>query len=275
MQSNYTSKCIDRMRFNYTGFLKHVRNVFSRRPDFLSTKLLWYIRQICLPWLVLPVVVKHKNRAKFYLSSDPIDDKVLWGLYVKFHDLYFPPEIKTSLPDALFVDIGAHHGYYTIAALHQYSGIRIIAVEPDPINFQLLKRNLILNRSHDNVEVYQAALGKGNGPGWLTMSEEGSWGNYLGDLEENSIKVQVLSIINILGSRIPYLVKCNCEGGEFEIIPELFRLEIFPEYILLFVHPQKVNEGELLKIIDDASYEVTALFSSMDHPRYICRKINT
>lgn len=257
--------------FSPRYWFKLFKKAYRKTPAFFRDRLLWSFRQSCLPWFVVPMIVRHRNGAKFYLSRDPIDDRVLSGIYGNFYDLYFPQSLDIPA-NSLLLDIGAHHGFYTIAALYQYPGIHIISIEPDPLSANLLRRNVELNRVNDCVKVVNAAFGREDGNGWLTRDNEGSWGNYVGEHGNASVEVQIVSIESVLGEKTPFLVKCNSEGGEFYDIPALFERAIFPNLILLFVHPDRGNENELIRFLHSCNYDVQPFLGTSSHPRYICKK---
>lgn len=57
--------------------------------------------------------------------------------------------------DGVFVDVGAHHGEYSLLLREQFSNARIIAFEPHPKTFKRLEENL---KSY-NVETINKAVG--------------------------------------------------------------------------------------------------------------------
>ena len=67
-------------------------------------------------------------------------------------------------PDDVVADIGAYIGLYTVALAKRVgpSG-RVIAFEPDSLNFTALKEHLRLNKVADRVDLIQAAVGAHNG----------------------------------------------------------------------------------------------------------------
>ena len=57
------------------------------------------------------------------------------------------------------IDVGAHIGSICVPAVSRGWFARAIAIEPDPINFSLLKANLLLNGAGDRVSVIDAPVG--------------------------------------------------------------------------------------------------------------------
>ncbi len=61
------------------------------------------------------------------------------------------------------VDIGAHIGLTTLYWKYAFPAARILSVEPHPLAFSMLERNISQNRLED-VEALQAAIHSGNDP---------------------------------------------------------------------------------------------------------------
>jgi Met-10+ like-protein len=66
-------------------------------------------------------------------------------------------------PGDLFVDVGAHWGFFSLqAATHPAGGIEVVAFEPDLINATMLTENVARNRLSNAVTVIGAACGNKN-----------------------------------------------------------------------------------------------------------------
>jgi FkbM family methyltransferase len=67
--------------------------------------------------------------------------------------------IETCRPGMHVLDVGAHYGVFTLAALH-YGGptTRVVAVDPSPATMALLATNLDLNGVRDRVTLVPSAL---------------------------------------------------------------------------------------------------------------------
>ncbi|MQA62100.1 MAG: FkbM family methyltransferase [Actinophytocola sp.] len=77
-------------------------------------------------------------------------DTVVWD-WINHHRTWEPSEARlmarlmAARPGA-FLDVGAHVGYHTLKLLQSCPALRsVIAVEPDPVNFELLERNITAN----------------------------------------------------------------------------------------------------------------------------------
>lgn len=76
---------------------------------------------------------------------------VRYGDYVQTHAAYRIVE-ETKHPPVV-VDVGAHHGIYAILlgkAVQRKKGV-VVAIEPNPASFRILRRNVQLNKLEDTV----------------------------------------------------------------------------------------------------------------------------
>jgi FkbM family methyltransferase len=58
---------------------------------------------------------------------------------------------------SLFINIGAHHGYYCCLAIKQ--GIPVVAFEPHPMNIAMLKKHINANDYMKSFTLFEAAVG--------------------------------------------------------------------------------------------------------------------
>ena len=218
-------------------------------------------------------VVQRPDGARFLLSHDPLDEQILLDTYGTFAPLFFPRGLEAFPPDAWILDVGAHHGIYAVAALHRYPRSRLIAVEPDPDGVTLLRDNLAINGFQDRAEIVHGSVATQDGRGLLERSRYGSWANRMVAAPGGDpvVMVRTFRLESILNGRKPFLVKCNCEGGEFEVIPQLFTLGILPPWIILLVHPQEGPGDELVSAVARQGYGVTPVCSTPPQPRFVCR----
>jgi len=76
-----------------------------------------------------------------------------------------------SRGNEIFVDVGAHVGYYSVRMARCYR--YVYSFEPNPINLEKLRRNLELNKA-SNVSVYPYALGDRDEVRVLYLADAGS-----------------------------------------------------------------------------------------------------
>lgn len=119
------------------------------------------------------------------------------------------------------VDIGAHIGCFTLLAAS--AGHRVLALEPSPENFSILRRNVQRNGGTE-VELVQAAVGERRRTGWLVLPDNGSHTGRFSLFPGHgvrTVRVPVLSLGEVLrDARIDRvaLLKLDCQGSEYEIL---------------------------------------------------------
>jgi len=131
-------------------------------------------------------------------------------------------------PGDTVVDAGAHIGLYTIIAAKRVGPTgRVIAIEPDPENFKILKKNILLNQL-SNVEPLECAAysAKKNLKLFLPELERGRtiFNTIMQDRVRscnNFLEVEANTLDNILNEnkvqRVNY-VKIDVEGAELEVL---------------------------------------------------------
>jgi len=140
----------------------------------------------------------------------------------------FEPDIlaflksKFKTRNKLFVDIGAHHGYFTCFA--NANGVsQIISIEPDKINYRFLEKNVITNNYKSKTKLINLALGEQEGKvilfGFGTgVSTSQNWG---GSVSKRVQSVKVAKLDQVIKDYLPLknaIVKIDVEGFEYEVI---------------------------------------------------------
>jgi FkbM family methyltransferase len=102
----------------------------------------------------------------------------------------------------IVVDVGAHIGRYTLMAAQR--GARVVAIEPEPSNFSLLRENIELN-SFSNVTTCQCAVSDTSGRKVLFLGDNGP-----GDTATSSFNSALMQERS--GRALPrYLEQVECE----------------------------------------------------------------
>lgn len=146
--------------------------------------------------------------------------------WVVLHDIFICPQFEpvTLTNPTTIIDLGANVGYSSAYFLSRYPSAKVVAVEPDPENFLLCKRNLapfgaraIVLRGAAWPESRVLAVKKGvhgDERGWATQVCPPS------DLDCGDPIVQgydVDSLIALAGSHEIDLLKIDIEGSEREL----------------------------------------------------------
>jgi FkbM family methyltransferase len=132
------------------------------------------------------------------------------------------------------LDIGAHIGYYTLiaASLVGEEG-KVFAIEPDPGNFALLKKNVEVN-GYKNVILIQKAVSNRSGETALICDDEQTASHHIwrtvGD-ETKVVKVDMITLDEFFAdaSFTIDLIKMDIEGAEELALQGMSRLLTNPE----------------------------------------------
>jgi FkbM family methyltransferase len=155
-----------------------------------------------------------------YASLDYCSLSRLIAIYY-LHAFDVPDEFKAKLEDVV-VEIGAHMGISTLETARAVGEAgRVIAVEPDPRNFEILQRNVRV-LGYGNVVTVNVALSGARGVATLYLSGR-SLGHSLvfksGSDHSISVKVSTLDdLLEELGVRKVNLIRIDVEGAELEVL---------------------------------------------------------
>ena len=137
----------------------------------------------------------------------------------------------TLEPGSTMLDVGANIGYYVLLE-RQIIGEdgKIVALEPSPTNFSLLKKNIELHR-YNNIELRQQAVSNRDEVREFFIAEESNLNSFhlehlnRSATHKESILVEVKSIRSITDEigRIDYM-RMDIEGHELEVLQDVIEL---------------------------------------------------
>lgn len=169
-------------------------------------------------------------------------------------EVWFEGAYRLPFPDpsGVLLDLGANIGLTSLWMAKRYPFTRIIAVEPEPGNAALVRRNFDLNGIKG--EVLEAAVGATDGAAKFQVHRNSNQGK----LSESGVPVAMVSVNSILEKfSLPQLdlVKIDIEGGE----QELFRgptawLDRTTAIIIEF-HPTSVDYPLLTKLLENRGFD--------------------
>lgn len=143
----------------------------------------------------------------------------LLALKEVFGDEIYKPLFKDINKNTTLIDLGAYIGDTEIYAQQFPQIVRIIALEPMPENYNLTKHNLNLNKLK-NVRFLQAAVARKKGKIDLYIhpnkGQSGFW-KKSGKVKKIQVKTMTLTDIIDLVKTPNMILKCDCEGAEFEM----------------------------------------------------------
>ena len=160
--------------------------------------------------------IKFKNtRADRGVLKDLLfNDKAYFGNFRNF----FGNKVNFS---GIMLDIGANIGAVSVWAA-KIEGMKVIAYEPVPETFELLRENVKLNNAENLVEVHNQAVSNYNGKAVIHYSRSQTTAASIYNLEKgnpNKVEVDAVDIRDIIKKyqEINFL-KLDCEGSEYDIL---------------------------------------------------------
>jgi FkbM family methyltransferase len=166
------------------------------------------------------------------------------------------------------VDVGAYIGLYAIAiAKRLESEGKIIAFEPDPLNFQDIKQHIRLNQVDLLVEPINLAVGEKESIVYFESGRD-SQSSIQESSSSKTIAVNCVSLDNYFKNEKLDILKIDVEGYEEKVLKGATNLlhdhERSPRRIYIEVHPfawEKVGTSwdSLLDFLGDCHYDVFTL----------------
>lgn len=165
-------------------------------------------------------------------------------------------------PDDVFLDIGAHIGYYTVVAARLVgpSG-HVYAFEPSPASYRMLRRNIELNRLR-NVTAFELAVGASTGRATLYEGPRHNSGlatlNPVFAAKHNSaheVAVDVRPVASVVPeedlARVRVL-KIDVEWQELEVLRSLEPLLVLQLPLAVFVEwtPRRADPSAGAELLD-------------------------
>ena len=187
----------------------------------------------------------------------------------------YQPELRdfiraTLRPGDVFVDGGAHIGYFTcVAAQLVGTAGRVVAFEPAPETFSVLSQNVALNGLAEQCVLYNAALGREHAYAALELNSENPGDNWVRveDIPQSK-QVEVMSLSSIVAEldiAKPRLIKLDIQGmepaaleGMQELIAEPCDLSLIVEYDPNALERAEVLPSRLVEMLLDLSFSIRA-----------------
>lgn len=157
------------------------------------------------------------SKRDLYLRPETFDDSV--AAEVSGYKLLNPRAGGTLL------DVGGNIGAVSRWWMKN-GGENVVAVEPEPENTQLLRKNL--EEFGDRATVYEAAAVNRAAPKTLSLFLNNGINKGAHTIRETrgrgTIEVQTVPLFDLIERHNPHAVKIDIEGGEFQLIDEILSL---------------------------------------------------
>jgi FkbM family methyltransferase len=241
----------------YHCMVNYISNVPMVRPLFYFVYFLLSRAVIVQPkggsfWLVrLP------GKVKFFAPDchGPVNNIIsIWreGAYDRY---------KPGKSHVVF-DAGAHIGIYTVKASKEVGrkGI-VVAIEPHPVNFECLKKNLELNDC-TNVIPVNVALASSCGETNLFLNASSGGHSTALRMSDNYISVRTTTLdqlVRDLGLTNVHLIKINVEGATLDLLKGAEEtLGLHKPKIMAAVGHYPAETAEAIRFLSDEGFLVSS-----------------
>jgi FkbM family methyltransferase len=167
-------------------------------------------------------------------------------------------------------DVGAYRGWFTaISSKIVGSGGCIYSFEPEPSNFEILYKVVLLGRLK-NVYAFRLAISDDDGFDFLYLSKNPSMHSLILKRSHKKITVPCMkldTIAKLEGFPKLDLIKVDVEGAELKVLKGCKR--ILNQFELIFSIDVNHYDGEFEEVsalIREFGYEIIPLFSRADKP---------
>jgi FkbM family methyltransferase len=208
-----------------------------------------------LPKFGVNVILELRNGLRFFVRGGTNDLAVLNEAAIL--NPYLGSEHIELRQDAVVMDVGANIGDFTVMAASRCSLGRVYAVEPISEYIPVLEINKKLNLL-SNVEIIQVALGDHEGEIRLTVAGGQSSTHFGSATDTETARLTTLpQLMRDCGIEQIDLLKMDCEGAEWEILPSAREALPRVRQICMEFHPARGWTAEkLAALLRESGYEV-------------------
>ena len=153
------------------------------------------------------------------MQRDPIQRNHRRG---SFYEMFELQRLRRLFPaGGTFIDIGANVGNHTLFAAMFMGAGRVIPIEPNPLAFELLIQNVLVNRLEDIVDLTQIGIGLSDvSSGGFAMTErQVNLGK--AQMEADGGDLEVLRGDEVFADERPDFIKIDVEGMEMQVLSGL------------------------------------------------------
>jgi len=199
-------------------------------------------------------------KIKYYkhLPAGKIKKHILFGNNLYFSDsiqlvngleeIFIEEAYKQTLSEYPYIiDCGSNIGLSVIYMKRQYPTAKIVAFEPDEMNFHLLSEN-IKSFAYGDITLFKEAVWIENTT--LQFSNEGCMGSKIETgTNTNTIKVKAIRLKDFLIQEIDFL-KIDIEGAEYNVLKDIADKLHLVNNMFIEYHGTFNQNGELAELIN-------------------------
>jgi FkbM family methyltransferase len=218
---------------------KRTERLYIKRNIGFNSFLYKFLKFFNVGNSILLKVSVPKYNYKFYCRINNEDYTFMTGHEEEIEEHFNPND------GDIVVDVGAHAGHYTLISSKRVGqNGKVIAIEADPTNFEILNRNIQLNGLTNVIPLNYAAYSKQTKLKLYLPVEESGFSIYNTIMvnrakpEEKFIEVNANTLDYLLqqnGIRYANWIKIDVEGAEFEVLKGTINILSNSKNIVLFV----------------------------------------
>lgn len=165
----------------------------------------------------------------------------------KFTDRVLEKWIEWTSEQGVYIDVGAHTGLFTIAALVSNKNNKLITLEPFSLNFNRIISNLRLNNfDNRNVALFNLAVSNDNKNVKFTVNTPWSYLSKGGKIGQNGIDIKAIKLdsLNFSGESIAIKgIKIDTEGEDLMVLYGAKNLiKKYMPKLIIEVRPNNIEE---------------------------------
>lgn len=184
-------------------------------------------------------------------SDDAIQKNFLQGRFYAEDELN---KIRENYTGGTFLDVGANVGNHSLFAAIIMGAPKVIAIEPNPNSYQILRCNIALNDLNSVIEHFPIGLSCYDGRGALESEEENNLGHtVIRNMDNGSIDLRAGD--DLFRSEEIGFVKIDVEGMELDVLRGL-HATIHRCRPPLMVEVDDTNSLEFFELIKNIGYDI-------------------
>lgn len=230
----------------------NLRKINLLRGNSLVGKFLRLPFMIIPDKTVLPILSGPLRGKKWIVGSH--NHSVWLGTYETKQSRTFAEKCAGS---KIFLDLGAHAGYYTLLYKSINRNSKVYSFEPVETNYNYFQKHVILNDLTKVIPFHKAVS---NEEGTLRFARGNAVGGKLsdnGDMEVSAVKLSRLFEEKVI--ECPDIIKMDIEDAEYKVLKDLQPfLKVYKCKIFLSTHSREVRNA-CLELLSNLDYKITPL----------------
>lgn len=233
--------------------LNYIRNHYLR---FGISGIIFLFKRIILNNKKI-LEFKHSDyQYKVYLRNLTTDINTFYSiLFNKEYNINFKEEPK------IIIDLGANIGLSSIFFLNKFPESKVIAVEPEKSNYEMLVKNI---SNYSNAILYNKGIWNKNATLKIKDNGNGKWGFSVFEvLEKDENTIDAISISEIIKQnniKQIDILKIDIEGAEIELFSENFDMWLSITKLIIIELHDWMREGcarQFFKTIVKYNFELS------------------